>query len=256
MANTSKPPQFMLVMFVSLIIIIFSLIVFYIFGRQREKRRDNLFSNKSVSLNRNDVNDQTISTNNGNKININSVNNKEIENITHKPNIRTQFGKIANNKLENYTSNNEQVYNLASNVYSYDDAKAACMAHGGRLAKLEEVIDSYKNGANWCNYGWSDGQLALFPTQQKTFDELQKGPIENRNDCGNVGINGGYFENKDLQFGVNCYGTKPSIKPSERVKGSNNSESNPLDNRVRYFKSRLHEIKVNPFNEDKWSSNQ
>ena len=27
--------------------------------------------------------------------------------------------------------------------------------------------------------------------------------------CGNPGINGGYFANPDLKFGVNCYGIKP-----------------------------------------------
>ena len=257
MANTvSRPPQFMLIMFVSLVIIIFSIIVFYIFGEQKEKRRSDLFSNSTVSLDREDWNDNTINTNNGDKIRINDVKNKEIERIKHSPNIRTQFGKVnRDNKVENYTSNNEQVYNLASNIYTYNDAKAACMAHGGRLAKLEEVIDAYKNGANWCNYGWTDQQLALYPTQQDTFDKLQKGPVENRNDCGYVGVNGGYFQNPDLQFGANCYGTKPNVKPSERVK-SNISDSNPLDNRVRYYKSKLHEIKVNPFNNDKWSSNQ
>jgi len=68
----------------------------------------------------------------------------------------------------------KQVFNVPENQYNYENAKALCTAYGSRLATYQEVEDSYKNGGEWCNYGWSDGQMALFPTQQTTFDNLQQ----------------------------------------------------------------------------------
>ena len=57
--------------------------------------------------------------------------------------------------------------------------------------------------------------MALFPTQQKTYDELQK--IEgHENDCGRPGVNGGYMINPNLRFGVNCYGMKPDMKNKDK----------------------------------------
>mgnify|MGYP001407546069 CR=1 FL=1 len=37
----------------------------------------------------------------------------------------------------------------------------------------DEIENSYKDGGEWCGYGWSDGQMALYPTQKKTFAKLQ-----------------------------------------------------------------------------------
>jgi hypothetical protein len=62
----------------------------------------------------------------------------------------------------------KQVFNVPGNDYVYPDAKALCQAYGARLATYSEIEDSYNSGAEWCNYGWSEGQMALFPTQQKT----------------------------------------------------------------------------------------
>ena len=67
----------------------------------------------------------------------------------------------------------EQVFNIPGNYYNYESAKNLCAAYDSRLAKYEEIEDAYQNGAEWCNYGWSDGQMALFPTQASTYTELQ-----------------------------------------------------------------------------------
>lgn len=151
-----------------------------------------------------------------------------------------------------------QVFNVPGNEYVYPDAKALCSAYGSRLATYKEVEDSYKDGAEWCNYGWSDGQMALFPTQQKTYDTLQK--IEgHENDCGRPGVNGGYMANPALKFGVNCYGYKPRMNSNEEQL----METVPLypktlkdmamENRVNYWKDKLSEILVSPFNHNTWS---
>jgi len=152
----------------------------------------------------------------------------------------------------------KQVFNIPDNTYVYSDAKALCSAYGSRLATYQEVEESYKKGGEWCNYGWSDGQMALFPTQQKTFDELQK--IEgHENDCGRPGINGGYMANPALQFGVNCYGYKPRMTPEEEDLMATQpiypktEKDIAMENRVKYWKDKLKEILVSPFNHKLWS---
>ena len=64
----------------------------------------------------------------------------------------------------------KQVFNIPKNNFVYSDAKALCSAYGARLATYKEVDEAYRDGGEWCNYGWSEGQMVLFPTQQKTFD--------------------------------------------------------------------------------------
>ena len=109
----------------------------------------------------------------------------------------------------------EQVFHIPGNNYTYDNAGALCKAYGGRLATYSEVEDSYKNGSEWCSYGWSDRQLALFPTQKDTWNYLQT--VEgHENDCGRAGINGGYIANPNVRFGANCFGYKPKITQEEK----------------------------------------
>ncbi len=152
----------------------------------------------------------------------------------------------------------KQVFNIPDNSYTYPDAKAVCTAYGAELATYAQIENAYNKGAEWCNYGWSDGQMALFPTQQKTFDELQE--IEgHENDCGRPGINGGIMENPALRFGVNCYGYKPKIT-SEEEDLMNTQTPYPqtkkdiaMEHRVDYWKDKLDQILVSPFNYKNWS---
>lgn len=152
----------------------------------------------------------------------------------------------------------KQVFNIPGNEYVYPDAKALCSAYGARLATYTEIENSYNDGGEWCNYGWSDGQMALFPTQQKTFDELQK--IQgHENDCGRPGVNGGYMANPAIKFGVNCFGYKPRMNSDEEDLMANEPiypktlKDIAMENRVNYWKDKLSEILVSPFNNDTWS---
>jgi hypothetical protein len=152
----------------------------------------------------------------------------------------------------------KEVFNIPNNKYSYDDAKAICAAYGAKLANYDEIESSYKSGGEWCNYGWSDNQMALFPTQKETWDKLQK--IKgHEHDCGRPGINGGFIDNKDIQFGVNCYGYKPLITPAETQKMQTASvfpmtmKDVEKQNRIDYWKKRIPEILLSPFNRSSWS---
>ena len=162
---------------------------------------------------------------------------------------------LENIKDESYKNKKTpQVYNLSNNIYSYDDARAACMAHGGKLATHQQVIDAYKKGANWCNYGWTENQTAYFPVQKKEWDKLQLDP-ESANNCGGSwGVNGGYFENKHTMLGANCYGMKPEPKDHERGKPAPVSKrERDILLRVQSFKNEMKDLSVSPFNATLWS---
>ena len=153
----------------------------------------------------------------------------------------------------------KQVFNIPGNYYNYDNAKALCKAYGADLATYDQIEKAYNNGAEWCNYGWSANQLALFPTQKKTYDNLQK--IKgHENDCGRSGINGGYIANPDIKFGVNCYGHKPKITSEEDELMKTSSpypetvEDIAFQKRVDYWKNKVDEILVSPFNYSTWGS--
>ena len=151
----------------------------------------------------------------------------------------------------------KQVFNIPGNYYSYENAKALCAAYGADLATYDQIENAYNNGAEWCNYGWSANQLALFPTQKKTYDTLQ-GIKGHENDCGRPGINGGYMANPKIKFGVNCYGNKPKITSEEEelMKKSTPYPETPQDiafqKQVDYLKGQLDNILVSPFNQDSW----
>ena len=151
----------------------------------------------------------------------------------------------------------KQVFNIPGNYYTYNNAKALCTAYGAELASYEQIEKAYNNGAEWCNYGWSDNQLALFPTQKKTYDTLQTIP-GHENDCGRTGVNGGYIANPKVKFGVNCYGYRPKITSDEEelMKTSSPYPVTPQDiafqKKVDLMKNNLDQILVSPFNYDTW----
>ena len=146
----------------------------------------------------------------------------------------------------------KEVFNIAQDVYTYSDAEPLCKAYGAELATYDQVKTAWKKGADWCNYGWVKGQTAVYPTQKETYDKLQAGPESQRGSCGVPGINGGYFDNPDMRFGVNCYGERPdSNEADERYKAANRQNNTPegmaYDKKVRDYKTQLNQIPINSF---------
>ena len=152
----------------------------------------------------------------------------------------------------------KQVFHIPGNKYTYGNSKAVCKAYGGRLATYKEIDKAYDKGADWCSFGWSDGQMALYPTQYDKWEKLQtiKG---HEHDCGRPGINGGFIDNKAVRFGINCFGYKPKITENE----SQLMAETPLypltmkeisfNKKVDYWRDKLPEILVAPFNYNNWS---
>jgi len=156
-------------------------------------------------------------------------------------------------------SNTPEVFNIANNLYRYEDAQAICRVYDSRLATYDEIEQSYENGAEWCNYGWSADQMAFFPTQKNTWDDLQKTDKTQKNKCGRPGINGGFFKNPNIKFGVNCFGIKPEadkddlIRMKDRPIPKNDAEKK-LDEKVEFWKKHKTDmLNVSSFNRDKWS---
>ena len=151
-----------------------------------------------------------------------------------------------------------QVFNIPGNHYNYDNAKALCKAYGAKLASYDQIEKSYNKGGEWCNFGWSANQLALYPTQKDTYDKLQdiKG---HEHDCGRPGINGGFIDNPNVKFGVNCFGYKPQATAEEKELLSEGQiypktkEDMEMHKRVKFWKKRLDKILVSPFNYNTWA---
>jgi hypothetical protein len=148
-----------------------------------------------------------------------------------------------------------EVFHIPNNTYTYDDAKDMCESLDARLATYDEIETAYNNGGNWCSYGWSEEQMALFPTQKSVYNQLKK--IKgHKNDCGRPGINGGYIGNKNAKFGINCYGKKPYISDKSKYFMNNYSYSPAIPdasyNKITKDKT-INNLLISSFNKSKWS---
>jgi hypothetical protein len=134
-----------------------------------------------------------------------------------------------------------QTYHV-NGQFDYSNAKEICKSYNGKLATLENVKDAYNNGAEWCDYGWSDKHMVLYPTQKLSWQKYQH--TNHKEQCGIPGINGGYNNRVNQKLGVNCFGKKPDgkVKPLSPEK---------VDDRVSYWQNQ--HLNVAPFNYTTWS---
>jgi hypothetical protein len=150
----------------------------------------------------------------------------------------------------------KEVFNVRSNRYTYYDAEPLCKALGAELATYDQVKDAWSKGADWCNYGWTQGQMAVYPTSDETYKKLQLGPEEQRMACGRPGLNGGYFDNPEMRFGVNCYGSKPPQSKHDAVDQAKGAPISPdalaFDKKVNQYKTDADNIGLSPFNTHQW----
>jgi hypothetical protein len=152
----------------------------------------------------------------------------------------------------------KEVFTVSKNEYSYYDAAPLCKALGAELATYDEVKRAWQNGADWCNYGWVKGQMAVYPTQKSSYEELQEGPADQRGVCGKPGLNGGYFDNPELKFGVTCSGKKPAQSQHDATAVTSGA-TRPLtssglkfEQKVQQFKEESDTLGILPFNKQRW----
>jgi hypothetical protein len=152
----------------------------------------------------------------------------------------------------------DQVFHISNQQYTYAQAKCKCDSYNAKLANYPQIVDAYNKGADWCSYGWGEEQTAYYPTQKCTWEKKSK---KDKDACGKPGVNGGFFPDAKLKFGVNCYGKKPEgkiIKMKDPVCGSTSEECSSSD--ICGFSGnynashRLETDDISPFNETTWSA--
>ena len=145
-----------------------------------------------------------------------------------------------------------EVFHVDDSQFTYADAPAVCAAYGAEIATLEQIIEAYNHGAEWCGYGWSAGGLALYPTQKATWQMLQAEPDNlKRTACGRPGVNGGYFD-PNTKFGVNCFGFKPTGKADLPLPPPG-TDPNAFKKAVARFRAALGSFNMTPFSRTEWS---
>ena len=150
--------------------------------------------------------------------------------------------------------NLKQVFNIKQNIYTLDDAAGVCGALGADVASINQLIDAHKNGADWCNVGWTSDGLAAYPIQYSTWKTLQDNEPNKRNICGDTGINLARND-PNLLYGVNCFGIKPEPKGNEKVRETVISDKQAaLNAKIAQFRKNINAIGVGPFNNDAWSA--
>ena len=86
---------------------------------------------------------------------------------------------------------------------------------------------------------------------------MQKDPKTKFN-CGKPGINGGYFDNPKLRFGINCYGIKPEGMSKSYPKGVNKDGSSSSESEEDVPKkdwSKIHkDLQISGWDNYKWSN--
>lgn len=154
----------------------------------------------------------------------------------------------------------KEVFNIDNNAFTYNQAKKVCKAYSGQLATYNQVASAHRRGANWCNYGWSANNMALYPIQNSFHKEIESNP-KTKGNCGKPGINGGRFKDLDIKLGVNCYGYRPEAEESQLVYNTDPIYKK-IVNEKKKKKTDLHKykelvkknvIEIRPFNDNKWS---
>ena len=151
-----------------------------------------------------------------------------------------------------FDKSKKEVFHIANQDYTFEQAKCKCESYNAKLASYDQLVDAYNDGAEWCTYGWSTGQKAYYPTQKCNWEK--KGP-EEKLKCGNPGLNGGFFADPSLKFGVNCYGKKPKGRVSKLKDPVCNGGGDYCELPQNFGASnRLETDEISPFNIDKWNN--
>jgi hypothetical protein len=162
----------------------------------------------------------------------------------------------------------EEVF-LIYNKYNYQEAVDVCkVLFKGRLATKKDLDDALKKGANWCSWGWLEGQAVGYPVQKDYWTKID---ATNKGFCGpTAGLN--IIESMDplKKYYVTCYGIKPNqgekdkvihAKIEKKVKPSSSSSSS-LQRDIaqckkakgqQWAKEQKHKVRILQFNSTNWS---
>jgi len=252
----SGEPNFVLIGVAAVFGLIIIIVMYYIVTNKNErisKHYNTSIIKKGTSINNTNTNiNNNTNTNNTQPLSIdNNGYYAAVDSAINVPLLKTS-SDISSVKVSN--SNINQVFNIKENIYTLDDAAGVCGALGAETATIQQLISAHKNGADWCNVGWTKDGLAAYPIQYSTWKNLQDNDPTKRNICGRPGINLSRND-PNLLYGVNCYGVKPEPKGNEIVKDIMlNDKQRKLEQKIAEFQKNMKAIGVAPFNVDKWSA--
>jgi len=133
--------------------------------------------------------------------------------------------------------NGNEVFHVQGQ-FDYAMSRAVCKSYGAQLATYDQIKSSHEKGAEWCEYGWSEDSMVLYPTQYSSWEKFKESDDPQR--CGIPGVNGGYNNDTSQQLGANCYGKKPAGKITPFSYPKVKARPTP-------------EYSVSPFNYTSWS---
>jgi hypothetical protein len=229
-------------------------------GASQTTMSSNISSNTSTT---NSLQNTTMSSN----ISSNTSTTNSLQNNSGFRNIKESFNTMAPVPLyiqsDIVNTDKPEVFNVDGS-FTYDEAQLICAAYDSNLADYEQIEDTYMGGGEWCNYGWSKGQHAYFPTQKNTWKKLQQSSdAKIRQSCGRQGVNGGFVADKTKKMGVNCYGQKPKptyidddlLQQQNSVINAKNEQDIELESKIKYWKEQIDDktISVNHYNQILWS---
>lgn len=172
---------------------------------------------------------------------------------------------LSKNIKTKYTDKKEVF--LIYNKYNYEDAKEICKIYSGRLATEEDLDKAFKNGANWCNWGWLDNKKIAYPVQEKYWEQVEK---VHKGHCGpTAGINKLSNIDPSKKYSVNCYGIKPRKSKKDLLIDTDllkSKKKDKLDDRIKQCKlvkkekaakkwanEQKKDVRIVSFNNYKWS---
>ena len=248
----SGEPNFVLIGVAAVFGLIIIIVMYYIVTNKNQRMYKDITSpiiKKKLSMN-NNSNSNLNSNNLSQPMSIDT--NGYYAALDSSANLKLPTQSINSVKVSN--SNINQVFNVKENIYTLNDAPAVCGALGAKTASIQQLIEAHKNGADWCNVGWTKDGLAAYPIQYSTWKTLQDNEPNKRNICGRPGINLSRND-PNLLYGVNCYGVKPEPKGNEIVKDVIISDKQrKLEQKIAEFQRNMKAIGVAPFNPNKWSA--
>jgi len=191
---------------------------------------------------------------------------KKSNKVDKKSNNVDKKSNKSDTKLEKKKSDKEVF--LIYNKVNYLQAKELCKVYNGRLATKEDLEEAFKDGANWCTWGWLDGEKIGYPVQEKFWSFIEK---KHKGHCGpTAGIN--IIDNIDplKVYSVTCYGNKPKKSKNdidlELVLNEVNADDSlqteidkckkakKEEEQKKWIDEEKKNIRIVTFNESKWST--
>jgi hypothetical protein len=170
-------------------------------------------------------------------------------------------------KKEDKKKSDKEVF-LIYNKVNYLQAKELCKVYSGRLATKDDLEEAFKDGANWCTWGWLDGEKIGYPVQETFWSFIEK---KHKGHCGpTAGIN--IIDNIDplKVYSVTCYGKKPkkskndidlelvlnevSVDDSLQAEIEKCKRSKEEAQQKKWIDEEKKNIRIVTFNESKWST--